>query len=140
MTHTIAPDTTKRDGPPPTHFHCYRWSGSGQEWDRIMRTDTLDVASPDRPPVRTADWLIKSPRLIAAVHTDPADARDWLVTEWEQAKPRALNPVPDWVRTDDRAARALLAIETGCWPTWSQWLAGGAIVLWSVVGTADRCH
>ncbi|GAA2302287.1 hypothetical protein GCM10010402_71580 [Actinomadura luteofluorescens] len=138
--HSIAPDASKRDGPAPTHFHCYRWSAGGQEWERLGKTDTLDVASPDRPPVRTVDWLIKSARFVAAVHAEPKDARDWLISEWEQAREKALNPVPEWVRSQDRAERALRAIETACWPTYSQWLTGGVIVLWSVVGTADHCH
>ncbi|WP_433469560.1 hypothetical protein [Spirillospora sp. CA-128828] len=139
MSHPIAPDTTKRSVQ-PTHYHCYKWSGSGQEWDRLGKTDTLDLNSPDRPPVRTADWPIKSPRLIAAVHTGPKDACDWLIAEWDQAREKALNPVPEWVSSEDRAVRALQAIETGCWPSYSMWLAGGVIVLTAVVGTAKRCH
>ncbi|NDU76661.1 PH domain-containing protein [Actinomadura sp. DSM 109109] len=135
-----APDASRRDGAKPTHFHCYRWSAGGQEWERLGRADTLDAASPDRPPVRTVDWLIKSARFVAAVHTDPKDARDWLIREWDQARGNALNPVPEWVRSQDRAERALRAIETACWPTYSQWLAGGVIILWSVVGTPERCH
>ncbi|WP_433465690.1 hypothetical protein [Spirillospora sp. CA-128828] len=138
--HQIAPDTTKPSTVQPTHFHCYRWSGSGQEWDRIMRTDTLDLNSPDRPPVRTVEWLNKSARLIAATHGEPKDARDWLLGEWDQACEKALNPVPDWVSREDRGDRALRAIETGCWPSYSQWLAGGTIVLMSVVGTDRNCH
>ncbi|MFF5259861.1 hypothetical protein ACFY4C_13010, partial [Actinomadura viridis] len=124
----------------PTHYHCYRWSGSGQEWDRLGRTDTLDVASPDRPPVRTVDWLVKSAKFIAAVHDNPAGARDWLISEWEAACQKALNPVPGWVSTQARAERALRAIQTGCWPTYSQWLTGGVIVFVSVVGTDQKCH
>jgi hypothetical protein len=138
--HQIAPDTTKRSNVAPTHFHCYKWSSSGQEYERIGKSDTLDLNSPDRPPVRTVDWLIKSQRFIAEHHVAPKAARDWLVAEWEAAKPKALNPVPDWVSTEERGERALVAIETGCWPTWSQWLAGGTIVLWSVVGTSQACH
>ncbi|XVQ10261.1 hypothetical protein ACQP1W_48445 [Spirillospora sp. CA-255316] len=138
--HPIAPDTTKGPTSQPTHFHCYKWSGNGQEWERLGRTDTLDLNSPDRPPVRTVDWLIKSPRFIEAVHTDPAVARDWLLGEWETACQRAMNPVPEWVSSDARADRALEAIETGCWPTYSQWLLGGVIVIMSVVGTDRGCH
>ncbi|MEU8800528.1 hypothetical protein [Spirillospora sp. NPDC048819] len=59
--HQVAPDTTKRPDVEPTHYHCYRWSGSGQEWERLGRTDSLDLNSPDRPPDRTAEWLAKSP-------------------------------------------------------------------------------
>lgn len=143
MTHPIAPDTTRRPdrpAPTPTHFHCYRWSGSGQEWERLGKTDSLDLNSPERPPDRTSEWLKKSPRLVAAVHTEPAAARDWLVGEWEKACDRALNPVPDWVRHSDHAERALLAIETGCWPSYSQWLAGGTLVKMAVVGTPEHCH
>lgn len=140
MTHSIAPDATKRSGPEPTHFHCYRWSGAGQEWERLGRVDTLDLASPDRPPVRTNDWLIKSPRFIAETHANAADARDWLIAEWERACAKALHPVPEWVDSAGRSERALRAIETGCWPTYSQWLAGGVIVFMAVVGTADTCH
>ncbi|GAA2423271.1 hypothetical protein GCM10010191_39030 [Actinomadura vinacea] len=140
MGHQIAPDTTKPSGVVPTHYHCYRWSGSGQEWDRMSRTDSLDLNSPDRPPVRTVEWLGKSPRFIEAVHTDPAGARNWLVAEWERACERAMNPVPDWVRNDDRAERALHGIRTCCWPTYSQWLVGGMVVFMSVVGTDQGCH
>ncbi|QXJ20777.1 hypothetical protein AGRA3207_001547 [Actinomadura graeca] len=124
----------------PTHYHCYKWSGSGQEWDRLGRTDTLDVNSPDRPPQRTNDWLNKSPRLIAAVRTSAGDARDWLVAEWGRVCENALYPVPAWVDGEDRAAAALAAIESASWPTYSQWLAGGTIVLLSVVGTDQTCH
>jgi hypothetical protein len=140
MTHMIAPDTTRRDGPPPTHFHCHRWSGHGNEWARLGRTDTLDLNSPDRPPVRTADWLRKSTRFVVATYPDPAAARDWLVGQWDELAAKALNPVPEWVDSKPRAERALRAIETGCWPTYSQWLVGGTIVLVSVVGTAEHCH
>ena len=140
MGHLIAPDTTKRAGPDPTHYHCYRWSGSGQEWDKIGRTDSLDRHSPDRPPVRTSEWLNKSPRFIIETHTEAKAARDWLIAEWKQACAKAMTPVPDWVLNSDRPARALHAIETRCWPSYSQWLAGGSIVVMSVVGTAERCH
>jgi len=140
MSYSVAPDGTKRTGTQPTHYHCYRWSGSGQEWERLGKTDSLDQHSPDRPPVRTVDWLIKSPRLIAATCSTPEDARDWLIAEWEHACERPLNPVPDWVSSSDRAERALQAIGSGCWPTYSQWIAGGTIVFMSVVGTAERCH
>lgn len=138
--HQIAPDTTKRGGPAATHWHCYRWSASGQEWARLGKTDTLDLHSPDRPPVRTSEWLNKAQRFIDAVHGDPKAARDWLLAEWEATKPRAMHPVPDWVNSEDRAVRALRAIETGCWPSYSQWLKGGTIVLLAVVGTANACH
>ncbi|WP_433227441.1 hypothetical protein [Actinomadura formosensis] len=138
--HSIAPDGTRRSGVQPTHYHCYRWSGSGQEWDRLGRTDTLDLNSPDRPPVRTQDWLIKSARFIAAVHTDPATARDWLIAEWGASRAKALNPVPAWMSGQARAERALKAIETGCWPSCGQWLVGGVIMFWSVVGTDQVCH
>jgi hypothetical protein len=140
MDHPIAPDTTKGPRLVPTHYHCYRWSSSGQEWERVGRTDTLDLNSPNRPPERTVEWLGKSQRFIEAVRTDPASARDWLIAAWEQACERALNPVPDWVRNDDRADRALEAIEVGEWPSYSQWLAGGVIVFMSVVGTDQTCH
>lgn len=140
MTHPIAPDTTRRTGLRVTHYHCYHWSGHGNEWARLGKSDTLDLNSPDRPPVRTVDWLRKSARFIAETHAEPVAARDWLVGEWDQARERALNPVPAWVDSRARAERALRAIETGCWPTYSQWLIGGVIVLWSVVGTAERCH
>lgn len=138
--HIIAPDTTKRTGEPPSHFHCYKWSSSGQQWANLGRTDTLDLNSPDRPPVRTSDWLIKSPRFIAATYVNPVQARDWLLSEWEKACERPMNPVPEWVDLDLRAERALRAIETGCWPSWSQWVAGGSIVLMAVVGTPQACH
>ncbi len=140
MTHQIAPDTTKRADVRITHFHCYRWSGHGNEWARLGRTDTLDLNSPDRPPVRTADWLRKSPRFIAATHSDPAGARDWLIGQWDEMAVHALNPVPEWVDSKERAVRALKAIETACWPTYSQWITGGTLVIVSVVGTGDRCH
>ncbi|CNG66419.1 Uncharacterised protein [Mycobacterium tuberculosis] len=140
MGHQVAPDGAKRPARTPTHFHCYRWSGSGQEWDRMGRTDTLDVNSPERPPVRTGDWLTKSPRLIAGVYTSAEDARDWLIGEWEHACENAMNPVPEWVRSQDRARRALAAIRSGCWPSYSVWLAGGTIVFLSVVGTDQGCH
>jgi hypothetical protein len=136
----VAPDATRGSVRNPTHYHCYQWSGSGQEWERLGRTDTLDVNSPDRPPVRTNDWLIKSPRLIAAVHTGAESACDWLIAEWERACQNALNPVPDWVSGTERAERALADIKAGCWPTYSQWLVGGVIVLMSVVGTDRTCH
>lgn len=139
--HPIAPDTTKRWlNPKPTHYHCYRWQGSGQEWERLGKTDSLDRHSPDRPPERTSEWLGKNPRFIDAVHTDPAAARDWLIGEWETACSRALNPVPDWVSTEARAVTALEAITSGCWPSYGQWLAGGTIVFMAVVGTAESCH
>ncbi|TMQ99169.1 hypothetical protein ETD83_18405 [Actinomadura soli] len=93
MTQRIAPDTTKRAGVPPTHYHCYAWSGAGREWERLGKTDE-----------------------------------------------KALNPVPDWVGREDRAARALRAIETCCWPSYSQWLVGGVIVFMAVVGTDGACH
>lgn len=140
MASAVAPDGTQGAARNPTHYHCYKWSGSGQEWDRIGRTDTLDVNSPNRPPVRTNDWLIKSPKLIAAVYTAPEDARDWLIAEWKRACSNAMNPVPEWVETEDRAQRALRAIKSSCWPTYSQWLAGGVFVTMSVVGTDQRCH
>lgn len=140
MGYSPAPDATKRSVRIPTHYHCYKWSGSGQEWERLGRTDTLDLNSPDRPPVRTNDWLIKSPRFIAAVYTCAEDARDWLIAEWDRACEKAMNPVPEWVSSADRAERALEGIKTGCWPTYSQWLTGGVIVLLSVVGTDQRCH
>ncbi|GAA4059890.1 hypothetical protein [Actinomadura miaoliensis] len=140
MAHQIAPDTAGRSAVQPTHYHCYRWSASGQEWERLGRQDTLDVASPERPPVRTVDWLIKSPKFIAAVHVDPAAARDWLIAEWDAACQRAMNPVPEWVDSRERAVRALRAIETGCWPSYSQWITGGVVVMMSVVGTDGRCH
>jgi hypothetical protein len=140
MTHSIAPDTSRPAGIQPTHYHCYRYSAAGAEWDRAMKADTLDLHSPDRPPVRTVDWLIKSPRLLAAVHSGPEAARDWLIGEWDAACERAINPVPDWVDSKERAGRALRAIETGCWPSWSQWCAGGVIVLMAVVGTDKDCH
>lgn len=140
MTHPIAPDTTKRTGVQPTHFHCYRWSGHGSEWARLGGTDTLDLDSPDRPPVRTSEWLIKSPRFIDAVHTEAAAARDWLIGQWESLAGKAMTPVPAWVDSGQRAERALRAIQTGCWPTYSQWITGGSIVLVSVVGTAEPCH
>lgn len=47
---------------------------------------------------------------------------------------------PDWVRGDDRAERALLAIQTGCWPSYALWLRGGMLVCMAVVGAADGCH
>ncbi|TDD80871.1 hypothetical protein E1293_19735 [Actinomadura darangshiensis] len=140
MRGSIVPDTAKGAGSKPTHFHCYRWSGTGQDWQRLERTDTLDLNSPDRPPVRTVDWLIKSTRFVVAVHTDPGSARDWLIAEWEGARGKALNSVPDWVSSKDRGERALRAIETGCWPSYSQWLAGGVIMFWSVIGTDQPCH
>jgi len=140
VAHQIAPDTAGRSSVEPTHYHCYRWQGSGQEWERLGRTDTLDVASPDRPPVRTNDWLIKSASLIAAVYRDPVDARDWLIAEWDAACRRAMHPVPEWVDSRERAARALRAIETGWWPSYSQWLVGGIVVFLSVVGTDQTCH
>ncbi|MGP4026103.1 hypothetical protein [Actinomadura sp. 3N407] len=52
--HQVAPDTTKRPDVEPTHYHCYRWSGGGQEWERLGRTDSLDLNSPERPPDRTS--------------------------------------------------------------------------------------
>lgn len=143
MTHQIAPDTTRRPdrpAPTPTHWHGYLWQGSGQEWERLGKLDSLDLNSPDRPPDRTAEWLRKSPRLCVAVHTDPVAARDWLIGEWETAAERAMTPVPDWVRDSDRAERALLAIRTGCWPSYGLWLRGGMRVCMAVVGTAGRCH
>ncbi|GAA4060907.1 hypothetical protein [Actinomadura miaoliensis] len=140
MTHQIAPDTAGRTTVQPTHYHCYRWSGAGREWERMGRTDSLDVASPERPPVRTVDWLIKSSQFIAAVHTDPAGARDWLIAEWDAACEKSLYAVPEWVSSQERAVRALRAIETGCWPSYSQWMVNGVVVFLSVVGTADRCH
>lgn len=142
-THAIAPDTTRRPDrpqPAPTHWHGYLWTGSGQEWGRLGKSDSLDLNSPDRPPVRTAEWLRKSPRLLQGTWPDPAAARDWLAGEWEKACEHALNPVPDWVRGDDRAERALLAIQTGCWPSYALWLRGGMLVCMAVVGTADSCH
>ncbi|TDB87127.1 hypothetical protein E1264_15600 [Actinomadura sp. KC216] len=140
MTQQIAPDTTRRAGVQPTHYHCCAWSGAGREWERLGKTDTLDLNSPDRPPVRTVDWLIKSARFVAAVHTEPVAARDWLMGEWGRACEKALNPVPDWVGGEERAARALRAIETCCWPSYSQWLAGGVIVFMAVLGTDGTCH
>jgi hypothetical protein len=138
--HPIAPDATRSSAVKPTHYHCYRWSGSGQEWERLGRTDTLDRNSPDRPPVRTVDWLIKSPSFVQATPVLAADARDWLIAEWEQSCRKAMNPVPEWVRVDGRAERALQAVETGCWPSYSQWLTGGVIVFMAVVGTERTCH
>lgn len=116
------------------------WAGAGQERERTSKTDTLDLNSPDRPPVRTVDWLIKSPRLAAAVHVEPQAACDWLIGEWDRAREKAMTPVPEWVRGEGRAARALRAIETGCWPSCSQWLTGGTIVFLAVVGTDRTCH
>lgn len=143
MPHPIAPDTTRRPGQPaptPTHYHGYQWSGSGQEWERLGKVDSLDLNSPDRPPDRTVEWLGKSPGLLQSVHTDPAAACDWLIGQWEKACERPMYPVPDWVRDDDRAERALEGIVTGCWPSYSQWVAGGMKVCMAIVGTADRCH
>lgn len=143
MAHPIAPDTTRQPGrpqPTPTHFHCYRWSGSGQEWERLGKTDSLDLNSPDRPPDRTSEWLGKSVRLLAATFVEAKDARDWLIAEWEAACERPMYPVPDWVRHDDRAERALHGIETGCWPSYSVWVAGGMLVKLAVVGTNQGCH
>ncbi|TYK50454.1 hypothetical protein [Actinomadura decatromicini] len=94
MSCPIAPDTTKPAGRAPTHFHCYRWSGAGREWERLGKTDTLDLDSPDHPPVRTVDWLVKSPRFIAAVHIVPVDARDWLIAEWDRECRRAMYASP----------------------------------------------
>ncbi|MBX6382007.1 MAG: hypothetical protein IRZ07_03385 [Microbispora sp.] len=138
--HQIAPDAAGRSSVEPTHYHCYRWQGSGQQWEQIGKRDSLDVASRDRPPIRTCDWLIKSPSFIAAVYRDPVAARDWLINEWQTACQRAMHPVPDWVDTKARAARALQEIETGRWPTYSQWLTGGILVFLSVVGTDQTCH
>ena len=138
--HSVAPDATKASASKPTHYHCYKWTGSGQEWDRFGATDTLDANSPDRPPIRTIDWLVKSSRFIEAVHTDPVAARDWLIGEWKAACRKAMNPVPAWVNTEDRAERALHAIKTGHWPSYSQWLEGGVLVLMAVVGTNRNCH
>ncbi|TDB83626.1 hypothetical protein E1264_27670 [Actinomadura sp. KC216] len=140
MAHRIAPDAARPSDVQPTHYHCYKWTGGGQEWERLGKSDTLDLNSPDRPPIRTVDWLIKSARFIAAVHTDPQAARDWLIAEWDQAREKAMNPVPAWVSSQDRAARALKAIETGCWPSYGQWLTGGTIVLLAVVGSDRACH
>jgi hypothetical protein len=140
MAHRIAPDTTRNLGVRPTHYHCYRWSGAGQEWERLGRTDTLDLNSPDRPPVRTVDWLIKSASFVQATPCDPTEARDWLIAEWRRACDQALNPVPEWVSIEGRAERALKAIESGCWPSYSQWLTGGVVVFMSVVGTDRACH
>ncbi|TDD33741.1 hypothetical protein E1287_18725 [Actinomadura sp. KC06] len=140
MAHRIAPDAARPAAVRSTHYHCYKWSGSGQEWERLGKSDTLDLNSPDRPPVRTVDWLIKSPRFIAAVHAGPQAARDWLIGEWDRAREKAMTPVPEWVSSEDRAARALKAIETGCWPSYSQWLAGGVIVFLAVVGSDQTCH
>jgi hypothetical protein len=140
VTHRIAPDAAGPQAVQPTHFHCYRWAGSGQEWERLGKTDTLDLNSPDRPPVRTVDWLLKSSRFIAAVHADPSPARDWLVSEWDEAREKAMTRVPEWVSSEERAVRALKAIETGCWPSYSQWLTGGTIVFLAVVGTDQTCH
>ncbi|GAA2129721.1 hypothetical protein [Actinomadura napierensis] len=138
--HRVAPDAAKGSVRNPTHYHCYKWSGGGQEWDRLGRADTLDVNSPDRPPVRTNDWLIKAPRFIAAVHDRAEDARDWLIAEWRLACPSAMNPVPDWTNGEDRDRRALMSIRSGCWPVYGQWLAGGTILFLSVVGTDRPCH
>ncbi|GLZ08732.1 hypothetical protein Acsp03_61980 [Actinomadura sp. NBRC 104412] len=51
-----------------------------------------------------------------------------------------MHPVPDWVDSKERGERALRGIETGCWPSWSQWIAGGVIVMMAVVGTDQACH
>lgn len=106
----------------------------------MERTDTLDLNSPDRPPVRTIEWLKKSPHLIAATYASPVEARAWLMSEWEQACERSMHPVPDWVRNSDRAERALRDIENQDWPSWGHWLAGGVKVFLAVVGTPERCH
>ncbi|TYB49448.1 hypothetical protein [Actinomadura chibensis] len=137
----IAPDAAKRPAAPPTHFHCYRWAGGGREWERLGSTDSLDLNSPDRPPVRTADWLIKSPRFVVATFVEPEAAGNWLIGEWEHACEKAMYPIPEWVRgSDGRTRRTLRAIETGCWPSYGQWLTGGTIVFLSVVGTPEQCH
>jgi hypothetical protein len=141
--HQIAPDTTRRPGllpAEPTHYHCYRWSGHGLELDRVSRTDTLDLHSPDRPPIRTVEWLGKSPRFIAVAPATPEQACEWLIAEWESACERAMTPVPEWVSTEGRAVRALESIRSGYWPSWSQWVAGGTIVFMAVVGTDQSCH
>ena len=132
-THAIAPDTTRRPDrpqPAPTHWHGYLWTGSGQEWERLGKADSLDLASPDRPPVRTAEWLRKSPRLLQGTWPDPAAARDWLAGEWEKVCEHALNPAPTgcaattapsgrcWRSRRAAGRRTRCGCAAGCWCAW----------------------
>ena len=51
--------------------------------------------------------------------------------------PKSLNSVSEWVCSRARAERA---IETACWPSYSQWFTGGVSMLLSVVGTPEPCR
>ncbi|MGP4003596.1 hypothetical protein [Streptomyces sp. 8N706] len=84
------------------HFHGYSWTGDknhfDKEWLRRVPDEPWTTADPDAnaqrqaayrtlsedfqrselPPMRTAYWLIKSPRLIRGTWEDAGEAAAWL--------------------------------------------------------------
>lgn len=72
------------------HFHGYLWVGDkelfDQEW--LRRPSAEGFAAAELPPMRTAHWLLKEPRLIRGSWAEPQAAAAWLATRLEEYQPR----------------------------------------------------
>ncbi len=103
------------------HFHGYLWVGDkaafDQEWQR--RTTAEGFTESELPPMRTAQWLLKAPRLVRGTWRDPRDAAVWLAERLEEYQPRFVSE-----HHADTARLAALVTAAG------ERLRGGGDVSW----------
>ncbi|MFI6499368.1 hypothetical protein [Nonomuraea typhae] len=125
----------------PGHFHAYLWTGIGEElrMEEERRPGTPEFASSPVPPTRTADWLARPRRQVAATFETPADAVTWLAHEYDLATRALLHPADEArIGREVRLANATALLKGGADVQWGFWLTGGRFTSVGVVCCPNR--
>jgi hypothetical protein len=120
------------------HWHAYQWIGNGtdraNEGDR--RPTSPHFLTNPLPPMRTGDWLAKSPSLIADTYEDVDVAVKWLSAEYGKASGSLMHP--DRIELDARLEWAADALRLGVDVQWSEWLKGGRFLTLGLICCPNR--
>ncbi len=125
------------------HFHCYTWTGQGEDLRREAERRPMDPAfqASALPPMRTCDWLLKPRTRIDSTAATVPDAVEWLMARYKTAEPHFLHPGGEArVGLDFRLGIAQEHLTGGVDVQWGIWLQGGRFLTAGVVCCSPNRH
>ncbi|MFC7386623.1 hypothetical protein [Sphaerisporangium rhizosphaerae] len=125
------------------HFHCYSWTGQGDDQRREgeRRPTSPAWSGSPLPPMRTCDWLLKPLTRAAASPQRVEHALSWLAERYQEVVPTFLYPDCEAeVGLDFRLTIARESLVGGVDVQWGFWLQAGRFATAGVVCCSPNRH
>lgn len=116
-------------------WRCFLTSCDGVTWakDSVRRDPSSEA-----PPLQIREWLNKPSRLLKNRASTPADAIEWLRTQFELYAPQMYGQQASYVEPEVRFGRALHDLQVGSDVAWEFWTNGGStMVSMAILAVSD---